>query len=321
MKKNTPILVIDPFPEAFVAELHSLSDQVEYSPKLSREEILARLPEAEVVIMNSRIRMDAEALAHAGKLKLLCRAGVGMDHFDLPLLDKMEVRVMNAPGMNAQPVGEQTVGMLLSMMHRISHANAEVQQFQWNRELNRGTELRGKTVGVIGFGNTGTATAGCLSGFGCRILAYDKYKSGYGNETVVESDLETIFREADIVTLHIPLTEETEHYADAGFFANFEKKVWFLNLSRGPVTQLGDLTHALQSGWVAGAALDVLPNENMATLTADEKAQIEALYATGRVIITPHIGGWSHESLRRINNRMLDAVRLYMGGSGFRVVR
>ena len=312
MGKKVNILVIDPFPEQVIAELEALGN-VDFVPALSREEVLLRLPEAEVVVMNSRIRMDAEALERAGKLRLLCRAGVGLDHFDLPLLEKMGVKVVNAPGANAQPVGEQTVGMLLSLMHRINFANREVRQFEWNREANRGTELMGKTVGIIGYGNTGTATANCLRGFGCRILAFDKYKSGFGNEFVEEVEREVLFEKADILTLHIPLTHETNAYADEVFFDRFYKPIWFLNLARGPITDLQGLLNALVSGKVKGAALDVLPNEKMHTLTPAERSLMNQLYATKRVIITPHIGGWSHESLIRINNRMVQAVKEYVG--------
>lgn len=309
------ILVVDSFPEVFLTELHTLSPAVTYAPDLSREEILEHLPEVEVLVINSRIKLDEEALGKAGKLKMVCRAGVGMDHFDLPLMEKMGINVVNTPGANARPVGEQTVGMLLNLMHRISFANEEVRVFQWNREANRGTELGGKTVGIIGYGNTGTATGNCLKGFGCRVLAYDKYKSGFGNDQVEEVDMQQLYEQAQVVTLHIPLTEETHQLANDAFFDQFHHPIWFLNLARGPITDLQALLSAIESGKVLGAALDVLPNEKMHTLTPEEKALMIALYETGKVIMTPHIGGWSHESLKRINDRLLEAIsRLLASG-------
>ena len=235
-----------------------------------------------------------------------------MDHFDLPLLAERGIRVVNTPGANARPVGEQAVGMLLSMLHHIPEANAEVRQFQWLREQNRGTELAWRTVGIIGFGNTGSHFARCLSGFGCRILAYDKYKTGYAPEGVEEVSLEEIFAQCDVLSLHIPLTEETQGWINADFFNQFAQPIWFLNLARGPITPLADLIEALDQGKVIAASLDVLENEKFGRLTPEQRERLENLFARKQVIFTPHIGGWSHESLERINNWLVREIIDYL---------
>lgn len=310
------ILLIDRFPEDMLSKLRALGHPLTYAPEWDRAQVLAAMPETDILIMNSKVNADRELLDAAPRLRFLGRAGVGMDHFDLPLLAERGVRVVNTPGANALPVGEQTVGMLLSMMHRIVRADAEVRRLKWSREPNRGTELTGKTVGIIGYGATGSATARCLRGFDVRILAYDKYRKGFGADPahahVEEAPLERLMEEAEILSLHIPLTEETRGWVDARFLSRFRHPLWFLNLARGPIVPLSGLMEALQAGHVRAAALDVLENERLDRLSAAEQARLQALIDDGRVIFTPHIGGWSHESLQRINDRLVEAVAQFL---------
>lgn len=302
------ILMIDRFPLAMREKLEGGDREVKYWPDATRAQVLAEMPQVEVLVMNSKVKVDRELLDCAPKLRLLCRAGVGMDHFDLPLLAERGVRVVNTPGANAIPVGEQTLGMLLSLLHNVVRADKQVRQFCWEREANRGTELAGKTVGIIGYGHTGSQVGRMLSGFGCRVLAYDKYKRDYAPAHVRETDLGTLYNECEILTLHIPLTAETREWVNAEFLARFAQPIWLLNLARGPIVPLGDLITSLESGQVLGAGLDVLENEKMGRLLPEEKQRLERLFADSRVVFTPHIGGWSHESLRRINNRLVDAI-------------
>lgn len=306
------ILLIDPFPDSMVADLRSTGHEVAFLPDIVPADVYSVASDAHVIIMNSKVNADAKLLAAAPMVKMICRAGVGMDHFDLPLLESKGILAVNTPGANAVPVGEQALGMLLALMHNICRADRQVRDFQWRREENRATELKGKTVGVIGFGNTGSNFARCLSGFGCRILAYDKYKTGFAPDYVLESTLEQIFDEADVVSFHVPLTPETDNWATSGFFARFVKPIWLLNLSRGPVVRLQPLLDAIQSGKVIAAGLDVLENENMLKLSEAQRLTMEALMATDRVIFTPHIGGWSHESLKRINDKIVEEVREFL---------
>jgi D-3-phosphoglycerate dehydrogenase / 2-oxoglutarate reductase len=309
------ILLIDPFPENMLSKLRALGHPMKYAPDWTREEIYGQLAEVDILVMNSKVNADEALLGHGPKLKMICRAGVGMDHFDLPLLAQRGILAVNTPGANAIPVAEQAVGMLLCLMHNIARADRQVHALQWRREINRGTELYGKTIGIVGHGNTGSELSKCLSGFGCRVLAHDKYKTGFGSPNVREATLAEIFEEADIVSLHVPLTQETEAWVDAAFFARFQKPIWFLNLSRGPIVPLAGLIEAIDRGHVIAAGLDVLENEKLETLTQEQHAHLERLFANERVLFTPHIGGWSHESLDRINDRIVEQIADFLKNS------
>lgn len=302
------ILLIDVFPQEMLNQLNELGHPCRYEPEWTQAEVYANLEEVDILIMNSKVNADHELLTKGPRLKMICRAGVGTDHFDLPLLQERGIVAYNTPGANAIPVAEQAVGMLLSLMHNITRADRQVHAWKWLREENRGTELFGKTVGIIGHGHTGSNLSRCLSGFGCRILAYDKYKFGFGNQIVKEVTLETIFAEADILSLHIPLTEETNGWVDANFFRKFAKPIWFLNLSRGQIAPLRGLVEAFEANYLIAAGLDVLENEKLASLSGHQKACMEKLLQNERVLFTPHIGGWSRESLTRINDCLVKGV-------------
>lgn len=302
------ILLIDVFSDKLIADLQAIATKVSYLPQATKSEILRILPEYEILVLNSKISIDKTVIDCATNLRLVLRAGVGMDHFDLPYLAEKGILALNTAGANADSVAEHTIGMLLSLRHNLVQANAEVKQFFWNREANRGREIGGKTVGIIGFGHTGSAVAMKLQGFGCKILAYDKYKTGFGDDRVGEVDLATIFAEADILSLHIPLTAETNAWVDADFFAQFRKNITFLNLSRGEIVVLSDLIKMLDTGKVQAAALDVLENEKFATLTETQKAVYERLFSYNNVILSPHIGGWSVESKENIEKAIFAEV-------------
>jgi D-3-phosphoglycerate dehydrogenase / 2-oxoglutarate reductase len=306
------ILLIDPFPEKMLAKIAALGQPWRYEPDWTKAEVYANLADVDILVMNSKVNADAELLGHGPRLKMICRAGVGMDHFDLPLLEQRGIEAFNTPGANAIPVAEQAVGMLLCLMHNIARADRQIHQWQWLREENRGTELYAKTVGIIGHGNTGSAVSRCLSGFGCRVLAYDKYKTGFGNAAVQEAQLDQIVAEADILTLHVPLTAETDGWVDATFLSQFQKPIWLLNLARGPIVPLAGIVTALENGHVIAAGLDVLENEKLHTLTPAQRASMERLLLQDRVLFTPHIGGWSHESLDRINDRLVDGIAEFL---------
>jgi D-3-phosphoglycerate dehydrogenase len=303
------ILMIDHFPEEMRKKLQLPGLELHYQPDFTREEILPAMADVEVLVMNSKTQVDRELLDVAPELRLICRAGVGMDHFDLPLLAERGIKVVNTPGANAIPVGEQAVGMLLALLHNIVRADKQVREFVWEREGNRGTELRGKTVGIIGYGHTGSQVGAMLQGFGCRVLAYDKYKTGYAPKGVEECDLDTLYKECQILSLHIPLTEETKGWINAEFLSRFAHPIVLLNLARGPIVPLEDLIQALKSGEVIAAALDVLENEKLNSLSSAEQKRLQWLFDQDRVIFTPHIGGWSHESLQRINDWLVGAIR------------
>ncbi|MEL6731754.1 MAG: NAD(P)-dependent oxidoreductase [Bacteroidota bacterium] len=302
------VSIIDRFPSDFLQALSRRAVDFTYQPELQREEILKILPDTEILIMNSKIQLDEEAIAKSPKLKMVLRAGVGMDHIDVDVLRSKGVRVHNTKGGNADAVGEHTLAMLLSLRHNLQRADQEVRSFEWQREPNRGREIGGKTIGIIGYGHTGKSVAQKLSGFQPRVLAYDKYLENYGDVYAEEASLEQIFLEAEILTMHVPLTSETHQWVNQSFLSQFNNPIWFLNLARGPIVHIPDLIHMLDKGKVVAAGLDVLPNEKFATLTEEERSVYQQLFERENVILSPHIGGWTFESLANINGMLLDYV-------------
>jgi D-3-phosphoglycerate dehydrogenase len=277
------VLIIDPFRDTFLENMRQLPLQLAYCPDANREEVKSRLSTAEILILNSKVKLDRELIDAAPRLRRVIRAGVGMDHIDLAYLAEKGIRANNCAGSNADAVAEQTVGMLIALRHHLRRADQEVRQFVWKREENRGHEIKGKTVGIIGYGNTGSQVALRLSSFGCRILAYDKYKSGFGNAYVEEVQMPRIFAESDILSLHIPLTEETHELVNTDYLNRFSKPIYLLNLARGPIVYLPALLTAMDQQKVLAAALDVLPNEKLNKLHAEERALYEKTCFSGKM--------------------------------------
>mgnify|MGYP006267684119 CR=1 FL=1 len=307
------ITVIDSFPEDFIQALQALPVTVQYLPEAQRGDILPQLAETEILVLNSKIKVDREAIDAAPKLRLVLRAGVGLDHVDVDYLREKDIEAYNTAGANADAVAEQTVGMLLSLRHHLRRADQQVRQFSWQREANRGHEIKGHTVGLIGYGHTGKAVARRLSGFQPRVLAYDKYLSGYGEIFAAQASPEQIFQHADVLSLHVPLTAETHEMVDLAYLEQFQKPIYLLNLARGPIVKLPDLLDALEQGLVLGAALDVLPNEKFDTLTSEEKDLYQRLFDRDDVLLSPHIGGWTVESRQNINQALLKQCSLFIG--------
>lgn len=251
----------------------------------------------EGLIVRSK-RLDADALSNCSGLKFVARVGAGLENIDTAYCRRNGIHVLNSPEGNRDGVGESCVMLLLALMKSLVHANMAVRAGLWPREDLRGTDLRGKTVGIIGFGHMGSAFAEKLRGFGVRILGHDKYKSGFSRAGVEECDLERVLRESDVISLHLPLTAETRYFADAAFFARLEKRVWFLNTARGPVVQTAALLDAVDHGSVIAAALDVLEFERPSLEGLDptlEPATQARLLAHDRILLTPHIAGVTHE--------------------------
>lgn len=250
-------------------------------------------------IIRSKFKMDEDILQYASNLKFIGRVGAGMENIDIEYADKKGIVCFNAPEGNRDAVGEQAIAMLLALFNNLLTADAEVRKGIWKREENRGVEIGGKTVGIIGYGNTGGAFARKLSGFNVKVLAYDKYKSDFSDEYVKESDLREIFEDADIVSFHIPLTEETQFMANEDFFNSFTKEVFVINTSRGKILKTDDLLRSLESGKVKGACLDVLEYEGLSFENLNSKNLPQGfvkLVNRKDVILSPHIAGWTHES-------------------------
>jgi D-3-phosphoglycerate dehydrogenase len=220
-----------------------------------------------------------------------------MENIDKDYAESLGIACLNAPEGNCNAVAEQALGMLLALFNNLTRADREVRGGIWKREENRGVELNGKTIAIIGYGHTGSTFAKRLRGFDLKILVVDPYKSGYGNEYVEESTMEEVFEEADIVSLHVPLNNETRYIVNTDFLNRFRKSIYILNTSRGKCLKTADLVDALERGKVLGAALDVMEFETLSFEQLDEiPAPLKALIASDRTILTPHIAGWTHES-------------------------
>ena len=239
-----------------------------------------------------------------------------MENIDVEYAESKGIRCLHAPEGNRDAVGEHALGMLLSLFNNLCRANKEVREGKWIREGNRGIELMGKTVGIIGYGNMGSAFAERLKGFGVKILAYDKYKAGFGNTTVTESTLQQLFDEADVLSLHTPLTDETAYMINDAFIGSFRKAIYIINTARGKCLDTAALVKNLQSGKVKGACLDVLEYESVSFEKLDASAlpaPMQYLIQSDRVILSPHIAGWTHESNYKISRILAEKMIAVLG--------
>jgi D-3-phosphoglycerate dehydrogenase len=302
-------LVIDPMHNSLFAMLHDIGWEADYQPDIKREELKSKHQGYDGLIVRSKTVIDRDLLGDRPTVKFVARAGAGIDNLDLEFLQQKNIHVLHAAEGNRDAVGEFTVGLLLGLMRNIPRSDKEVRENVWVREANRGEELQGKTVGLIGYGNMGQAFARRLSGFGCKVLAYDKYKTGFTDEFCEEARMEEIFEFTDILSLHIPLTQETRGMVSAAYLSQFKKAVILLNTARGEIVPLADLALALENGKIRGAALDVLENEKLHTLTSLQEQAFNELKARANVIFTPHIAGWTYESHLKINVALVEKIK------------
>jgi D-3-phosphoglycerate dehydrogenase len=302
-------LIIDSMHESIFNLLVQIGWQYVYMPDIARAEIKEKINGFDGLIVRSKTFIDRDLLGENPTLKFVGRAGAGIDNLDLKYLQEKNIAVLHAAEGNRDAVGEFTVGLLLGLMRNIPRADVQVKKSTWDREGNRGEEIAGKTVALIGYGNMGRAFAQRLSGFGCKVLAYDKYKTGFTDNFCAESDMQSVFAEADILSLHIPLTDETKGMANTEYFNRFRKNIVLLNTARGEIIPFIDLENVIKSGKVKAAALDVLENEKLSTLTPQQRQSFNYLASTTNVIFTPHIAGWTFQSHEKINVALVDKIK------------
>jgi len=305
------VLITDSVHKVMIENFEAHHFEVDYQPSISVSEVFELIDQYTMLVINSKIILDKAMIDKATNLKIVGRLGSGKEVIDLDYAKEKKILFHNSPEGNRDAVAEHAMGMLLSLMHLINQASAELREGKWLREKNRGTELKDKTVAILGYGNTGMEMAKRLKGFGVRVLAYDKYKVDFSDEFVIESSMQEIFESADIVSLHLPLTNETEYLVNKDWIKKFEKPFYLINTARGKMIRNSDIVEALQKGSIIAAAFDVLENENIASFTSDETMMFETLVAMNNVILTPHVAGWTFESKYKLasylSEKMIDS--------------
>jgi len=306
MKKN--ILIVDDIHPIFIEQAEALGYTCDYRPMIKADEALEIIGQYAGLVIRSKFNVDRKVIDVATQLRFVCRAGAGMDNIDVVYAAEKKLFLINAPEGNMDAVGEHAVGLLLSLMNNFRNSDIQIREGIWDREGNRGYELKGKTVGIIGYGFMGSSFARKLSGFGVNVIAYDKYKTGFSDQFAREVSMEEIVKHSDVLSIHVPLTKETDGFIDEEYLFHFKKSIFFINTSRGKTAKVRAVIDAVKKGKILGAGLDVLEVEKFPALA--EQEWFDDLKQSGKILLTPHVAGWTFDSYRKISEVMAAKLAL-----------
>ena len=304
------IIITSIVPEFLIDSFIKKGYKVLYDPLITYEVLSRKIKDAIGIVVTTRVKVDKALMEKAPNLKWIGRLGSGLELIDLEFAKKRGIKCISTPEGNRNAVAEHSLGLLLSLMQNIHKSSVEVAKGLWIREENRGIELDGKTVGIIGFGNTGKRFAEIVTCLNSTVLAYDKYKFDFGGGKIKEANLEQVCKYSDVISFNLPLTEETLHFANEEFFSSLQAKPIIINASRGKVVETSALIGALKSGKISGAGLDVLENENLETFTKEEKRELKFLTSQPNVIVTPHVAGYSFEAFHKMSEVLLKKLKI-----------
>lgn len=309
--ENKKVLFIDKVHSVLALEFEDRGFECHYNPEYFINNDLSKFQEFCGIIVRSK-KIGKEILSKPNNLRFIGRVGAGLENIDIEYAEELGIACFNSPEGSRDSVGEHCMALMLNMLNKICKSDAEIRNNIWDRNENWGTEIKGKTVGIIGYGNMGSAFAEKLSGFGATVIAYDKYKFDYTNEFIKECKMDELYEECDILSLHIPLTEETNYLIDSAYLEKFKKQIYLINSSRGMNVKTKDLVQALKEGKVKGAALDVLEYEKSAFEKLDwtqYPEDLKYLVEAENVIITPHVAGWTDESYYKLSKVLFDKIQ------------
>lgn len=305
MKK---VLVLDDIHPVFVNTLIENNFDCHYKPDITKEEAMAIIGQFHGILVRSKFQITKDVIDAATNLKFIARSGSGMDDIDVAYAEEKGISCLRSPEGNCDAVGEHAMAMLLCLMNKVHLANASVKNGSWEREEYRGVEIAGKTVAIFGYSHMGKAFARKISGFGAKVIFYDRYQNGLGDKNASEATLEEVFENADIISLHFPYTMENHHFVNEEFFNNLKKPIYLINAARGKVVDTAILDRQISKGKLLGVGLDVLENEKLSSLTLTEKNIFESLISNNRVLMTPHVAGWTHESYYKLAKVLVDKI-------------
>lgn len=302
------VLIVDEVHHIFHEKIESAGHHIVEKFDLTKADLISELPLFNALLVRSNFFIDKEIIDVLPEGFIIARAGAGMDNIDEEYAKQKKIKLINAPEGNRDAVAEHAIGMLLNLARNINKSDREIRAGIWLREENRGFELKGKTIGIIGYGNTGKAFAKKLSGFEVEVIAYDKYLSNFSDKFATEVSINTLKERSDIISLHIPLSSETSHMIDCHFFDTLVKKPILINTSRGKVIKTSDLIDALKTGRVLGACLDVLEDERINSLQKIDYEWYNELIRAQNVVLSSHIAGWTKESYQKISEVLVQKM-------------